>query len=152
VLVVILFLQTWRASIIPLVAVPVSIIGTFAVLLGSGFDQRCCPYSVSFWRSYRRGRRDLVVENVERHIATGKVRTSRPNRPWPRSVGRSSPSRLVLCAVFIPVAFVPGLTAILPAVRADHCDFNGHLRVQLTDLVARSCGRVLKPHGAKKDF
>jgi Cu/Ag efflux pump CusA len=58
VLVVILFLQTWRASIIPLLAVPVSIVGTFGLMLRSALDQRAVAVRAGAGHRYRGGRRD----------------------------------------------------------------------------------------------
>jgi len=73
VLVVILFLQTWRASIIPLVAVPVSIIGTFAVLLAFGFSINTLSlFGLVLAIGIVVDDSIVVVENVERHIANGQ--------------------------------------------------------------------------------
>ena len=73
-LVVILFLQTWRASIIPLVAVPVSIIGTFAVLLAFGFSINTLSlFGLVLAIGIVVDDAIVVVENVERHIADGPV-------------------------------------------------------------------------------
>src|SRR4029453_9903464 len=72
VLVVILFLQTWRASVIPLVAVPVSIIGTFAVLLAAGFSINTLSlFGLVLAIGIVVDDAIVVVENVERHIAAG---------------------------------------------------------------------------------
>jgi hydrophobe/amphiphile efflux-1 (HAE1) family protein len=111
VLVVILFLQTWRASIIPLVAVPVSVIGTFAVLLGFGFSINTLSlFGLVLAIGIVVDDAIVVVENVERHIAAGlspleatKVAMNEVSRPIIAIT-------LVLCAVFVPVAFVSGLT------------------------------------------
>ncbi len=111
VLVVILFLQTWRASIIPLVAVPVSVIGTFAVLLGFGFSINTLSlFGLVLAIGIVVDDAIVVVENVERHIEEGlsplqatKVAMDEVSRPIIAIT-------LVLCAVFVPVAFVSGLT------------------------------------------
>ncbi|HXA92370.1 MAG TPA: efflux RND transporter permease subunit, partial [Steroidobacteraceae bacterium] len=111
VLVVILFLQTWRASLIPLIAVPVSIIGTFAVLLAFGFSINTLSlFGLVLAIGIVVDDAIVVVENVERHIATGlapreatKLAMSEVSRPIIAIT-------LVLCAVFGPVAFVSGLT------------------------------------------
>ena len=111
VLVVILFLQTWRASIIPLVAVPVSVIGTFAVLLGFGFSINTLSlFGLVLAIGIVVDDAIVVVENVERHIEEGlspleatKVAMNEVSRPIIAIT-------LVLCAVFVPVAFVSGLT------------------------------------------
>jgi hydrophobe/amphiphile efflux-1 (HAE1) family protein len=111
VLVVIVFLQTWRASIIPLVAVPVSVIGTFAVLLGFGFSINTLSlFGLVLAIGIVVDDAIVVVENVERHIEEGlsplqatKVAMDEVSRPIIAIT-------LVLCAVFVPVAFVSGLT------------------------------------------
>jgi hydrophobe/amphiphile efflux-1 (HAE1) family protein len=111
VLVVILFLQTWRASIIPLVAVPVSVIGTFAVLLAFGFSINTLSlFGLVLAIGIVVDDAIVVVENVERHIEEGlspleatKVAMNEVSRPIVAIT-------LVLCAVFVPVAFVSGLT------------------------------------------
>jgi hydrophobe/amphiphile efflux-1 (HAE1) family protein len=111
VLVVILFLQTWRASIIPLVAVPVSVIGTFAVLLAFGFSINTLSlFGLVLAIGIVVDDAIVVVENVERHIEAGlppleatKVAMNEVSRPIIAIT-------LVLCAVFVPVAFVSGLT------------------------------------------
>ncbi len=111
VLVVILFLQTWRASIIPLVAVPVSVIGTFAVLLAFGFSINTLSlFGLVLAIGIVVDDAIVVVENVERHIEEGlspleatKVAMNEVSRPIIAIT-------LVLCAVFVPVAFVSGLT------------------------------------------
>ena len=111
VLVVILFLQTWRASIIPLVAVPVSIVGTFAVLLGVGFSINTLSlFGLVLAIGIVVDDAIVVVENVERHIERGlspreatHVAMNEVSRPIIAIT-------LVLCAVFVPVSFVSGLT------------------------------------------
>jgi len=111
VLVVILFLQTWRASLIPLVAVPVSVVGTLAVLLACGFSINTLSlFGLVLAIGIVVDDAIVVVENVERHIASGlppreatKVAMSEVTRPIIAIT-------LVLCAVFGPVAFVSGLT------------------------------------------
>jgi len=111
VLVVILFLQTWRASLIPLIAVPVSVIGTFAVLLLCGFSINTLSlFGLVLAIGIVVDDAIVVVENVERHIAEGlspreatKLAMSEVSRPIIAIT-------LVLCSVFIPVAFVSGLS------------------------------------------
>ncbi|HEV7446136.1 MAG TPA: efflux RND transporter permease subunit, partial [Steroidobacteraceae bacterium] len=154
VLVVILFLQTWRASIIPLVAVPVSIIGTFAVLLGLGFSINVLSlFGLVLAIGIVVDDAIVVVENVERHIASGQsplVATKSAMREVSRPIIAIT---LVLCAVFVPVAFVPGLTgefyrqfALTIAISTVISAFNS---LTLSPALAAV---LLKPHGAKKDF
>jgi hydrophobe/amphiphile efflux-1 (HAE1) family protein len=111
VVVVVLFLQNWRASIIPLAAVPVSVIGTFAVLLAFGFSINTLSlFGLVLAIGIVVDDAIVIVENVERHIRDGlspkeatKVAMSEVSRPIVAIT-------LVLCAVFVPVAFVSGLT------------------------------------------
>ncbi|HEY8923899.1 MAG TPA: efflux RND transporter permease subunit, partial [Polyangia bacterium] len=111
VIVVVLFLQTWRASIIPLVAVPVSIVGTFAVLLAFGFSINTLSlFGLVLSIGIVVDDAIVVVENVERNIAAGLP----PREASYKAMGEVSRPiiaiALVLCAVFVPVAFVSGLT------------------------------------------
>ena len=154
VLVVILFLQTWRASIIPLVAVPVSIIGTFAVLLGFGFSINVLSlFGLVLAIGIVVDDAIVVVENVERHIASGQTPLEATKSAM-REVSRPIIAiTLVLCAVFIPVAFVPGLTgefyrqfALTIAISTVISAFNS---LTLSPALAAV---LLKPHDAKKDF
>ena len=105
VLVVILFLQTWRASIIPLVAVPVSLIGTFAVMHLFGFSLNALSL---FGLVLAIG--IVVVENVERNIELGLEPFPATEKAMSEVTGPIIATALVLCAVFIPAAFISGLT------------------------------------------
>ncbi len=153
VLVVILFLQTWRASIIPLIAVPVSVIGTFAVLLAFGFSINTLSlFGLVLAIGIVVDDAIVVVENVERHIAEGlsplqatKLAMSEVSRPIIAIT-------LVLSAVFIPVAFVTGLTgqfyrqfALTIAISTVISAFNS---LTLSPALAAV---LLKPHGAAPD-
>ena len=154
VLVVILFLQTWRASIIPLVAVPVSVIGTFAVLLAFGFSINTLSlFGLVLAIGIVVDDAIVVVENVERHIAAGltpleatKVAMNEVSRPIIAIT-------LVLCAVFVPVAFVSGLTgefyrqfALTIAISAVISAFNS---LTLSPALAAA---LLKPHDQQTDW
>ena len=111
VLVVVLFLQTWRASIIPLVAVPVSIIGTFAVLLGFGFSINTLSlFGLVLAIGIVVDDAIVVVENVERNIALGLQPKPAAYKAMEEVTGPIIAIALVLCAVFVPVALVPGFT------------------------------------------
>jgi len=153
VLVVILFLQTWRASVIPLVAVPVSIIGTFAVLYGLGFSINTLSlFGLVLAIGIVVDDSIVVVENVERHIASG-LRPLAATKKAMSEVSRPIIAiTLVLSAVFIPVAFVPGLTgqfykqfALTIAVSTIISAFNS---LTLSPALAAV---LLKPHDAKPD-
>jgi multidrug efflux pump len=153
VLVVILFLQTWRASIIPLVAVPVSVIGTFAVLYALGFSINTLSlFGLVLAIGIVVDDSIVVVENVERHIAAG-MRPIEATKQAMKEVSRPIIAiTLVLCAVFIPVAFVEGLTgqfyrqfALTIAISTVISAFNS---LTLSPALAAV---LLKPHGAKPD-
>jgi hydrophobe/amphiphile efflux-1 (HAE1) family protein len=113
VLVVLLFLQTWRASIIPLVAVPVSIIGTFAVLLACGFSINTLSlFGLVLAIGIVVDDAIVVVENVQRHIQNGQAPREATKAAMDEVSRPIIAITLVLCAVFVPVAFVPGLTGL----------------------------------------
>jgi multidrug efflux pump len=111
VIVVVLFLQTWRASIIPLVAVPVSIVGTFAVLLVFGFSINTLSlFGLVLSIGIVVDDAIVVVENVERNIAAGLSPREASYKAMEEVSRPIIAIALVLCAVFVPVAFVSGLT------------------------------------------
>src|SRR5688572_2186434 len=153
VLVVILFLQTWRASVIPLVAVPVSIIGTFAVLYALGFSINTLSlFGLVLAIGIVVDDSIVVVENVERHIANGLKPLEATKRAMQEVSRPIIAITLVLCAVFIPVAFVEGLTgqfykqfALTIAISTVISAFNS---LTLSPALA---ALLLKPHGAKPD-
>ncbi|HEX3273532.1 MAG TPA: efflux RND transporter permease subunit [Gemmatimonadales bacterium] len=111
VFVVVLFLQTWRASIIPLVAVPISIVGTFAILLGFGFSINTLSlFGLVLAIGIVVDDAIVVVENVERNIEAGLSPRDASYRAMEEVSGPIIAIGLVLCAVFVPVAFLSGLT------------------------------------------
>ncbi|MCB8822004.1 efflux RND transporter permease subunit [Microvirga rosea] len=111
VLVVVLFLQTWRASIIPLVAVPVSIVGTFAVLHALGFSINALSlFGLVLAIGIVVDDAIVVVENVERNIEKGLRPREATYRAMQEVSGPIIAIALVLVAVFIPLAFISGLT------------------------------------------
>ncbi|WP_160109510.1 efflux RND transporter permease subunit [Pseudomonas izuensis] len=111
VLVVLLFLQTWRASIIPLVAVPVSLIGTFAVMHLFGFSLNALSlFGLVLAIGIVVDDAIVVVENVERNIETGLEPIEATKKAMGEVTGPIIATALVLCAVFVPSAFISGLT------------------------------------------
>jgi multidrug efflux pump len=111
VFVVVLFLQTWRASIIPLVAVPISIVGTFAILLGFGFSINTLSlFGLVLAIGIVVDDAIVVVENVERNIEAGLSPRDASYKAMEEVSGPIIAIALVLCAVFVPVAFLSGLT------------------------------------------
>ncbi|MDZ5452720.1 multidrug efflux RND transporter permease subunit [Labrys sp. ZIDIC5] len=113
VIVVFVFLQSWRAAIIPIIAIPVSIIGTFAVMAGLGFSLNMLTlFGLILAVGIVVDDAIVVVENVERNIHDGMT----PNRAahvTMDEVGRAVIAiALVLCAVFVPTAFIPGISGL----------------------------------------
>jgi len=153
VIVVIIFLQTWRASIIPLLAVPVSIIGTFAVMLGFGFSINTLSlFGLVLAIGIVVDDAIVVVENVERNIEMGLSPHDATIRAMKEVSGPIIAIALVLCAVFVPIAFVSGLTgqfyrqfALTIAISTVISAFSS---LTLAPALAAS---LLKPHDATKD-
>ena len=111
VLVVILFLQTWRASIIPLLAVPVSIIGTFALMLGFGYSINALSlFGMVLAIGIVVDDAIVVVENVERNISAGLSPRDATYQAMREVSGPIIAIALTLIAVFVPLAFMTGLT------------------------------------------
>ena len=111
VLVVIVFLQTWRASIIPLVAVPVSVVGTFAVMYLLGFSINALSlFGLVLAIGIVVDDAIVVVENVERNIENGLSPREATYKAMREVSGPIVAIALVLVAVFVPLAFISGLT------------------------------------------
>ncbi|WP_026972787.1 efflux RND transporter permease subunit [Aliagarivorans marinus] len=111
VLVVVLFLQTWRASIIPLVAVPISLVGTFAFMQLMGFSLNALSlFGLVLAIGIVVDDAIVVVENVERNIADGLSPIAATQQAMKEVTGPIIATTLVLAAVFIPTAFMSGLT------------------------------------------
>ncbi len=152
-LVVIVFLQTWRASIIPLLAVPVSVVGTFAVMLMFGFSINTLSlFGLVLAIGIVVDDAIVVVENVERNIGNGLSPHDATIQAMKEVSGPIIAIALVLCAVFVPIAFVSGLTgqfyrqfALTIAISTVISAF-----VSLTLAPAMSAA-LLKAHDAPKD-
>jgi multidrug efflux pump len=111
VLVVIVFLQTWRASIIPLLAVPISIVGTFGALLMMGFSINVLSlFGLILAIGIVVDDAIVVVENVERNIEEGLSPRDATIQAMKEVTGPIVATMLVLTSVFVPIAFVSGLT------------------------------------------
>jgi multidrug efflux pump len=153
VLVVIVFLQTWRASIIPLAAVPVSIVGTFALLLLFGFSINALTlFGLVLAIGIVVDDAIVVVENVERNIELGHAPKEATYIAMKEVSGPIIAIALTLCAVFIPIAFISGLTgqfykqfALTIAISTIISAFNS---LTLSPALAAI---LLKPHDAPKD-
>ncbi|MBY4675040.1 efflux RND transporter permease subunit [Marinobacterium arenosum] len=154
VLVVILFLQTWRASIIPLLAVPVSIVGTFSLMYLFGFSINALSlFGLVLSIGIVVDDAIVVVENVERNIAEGLNPREATYKAMREVSGPIIAISLTLVAVFVPIAFISGLTgqfykqfALTIAISTIISAFNS-----LTLSPALSA-LLLKEEGAKKDL
>ncbi|WP_206956384.1 efflux RND transporter permease subunit [Trinickia acidisoli] len=154
VIVVIVFLQTWRASIIPLVAVPVSIVGTFSLLLAFGFSINALSlFGMVLAIGIVVDDAIVVVENVERNISSGLSARAATYRAMREVSGPIIAIALTLVAVFVPLAFMSGLTgqfykqfAMTIAISTVISAFNS-----LT-LSPALCSILLRGHDAPKDW
>jgi len=153
-LVVVLFLQTWRASIIPLIAVPVSVVGTFAVMLAAGFSINALSlFGLVLAIGIVVDDAIVVVENVERNIENGMSPRDAAHRAMEEVSGPIIAIALVLCAVFVPIAFISGLSgqfyrqfALTIAISTVISAINS---LTLSPALAAI---LLKPHDARKDW
>ncbi|MFJ7607680.1 multidrug efflux RND transporter permease subunit SdeB [Serratia bockelmannii] len=154
VLVVILFLQTWRASIIPLLAVPISVVGTFAALYLLGFSLNTLSlFGLVLAIGIVVDDAIVVVENVERNIEEGLSPLAAAHQAMREVSGPIIAIAVVLCAVFVPMAFLSGVTgqfykqfAVTIAISTVISAINS---LTLSPALA---ARLLKPHGAPKDM
>jgi hydrophobe/amphiphile efflux-1 (HAE1) family protein len=109
--VVILFLQTWRASLIPVVAIPISLIGTFTVLAALGISlNNLSLFGLVLAVGIVVDDAIVVVENVERNIEAGMLPAEAAHRTMDEVGGALVSIALTLCAVFVPSAFLSGIT------------------------------------------
>ena len=109
--VVIVFLQTWRASLIPVVAIPVSLIGAFIILAALGFSlNNLSLFGLVLAVGIVVDDAIVVVENVERNIAAGLSPREAAHRTMDEVGGALIAIALTLCAVFVPTAFISGIS------------------------------------------
>jgi hydrophobe/amphiphile efflux-1 (HAE1) family protein len=110
VIVVILFLQTWRAAIIPIIAIPVSLVGTFLVMAMTGISFNTLSlFGLVLAIGIVVDDAIVVVENVERYLREGMTPKEAAHKTMDEVGGALVAIALVLCAVFIPTAFITGL-------------------------------------------
>jgi multidrug efflux pump len=148
-IVVLVFLQNWRATLIPMVAVPVSLVGTFAVMALLGFSlNNLSLFGLVLAIGIVVDDAIVVVENVERHMATGKSPRDAARAAMIEVMGPVIAIALVLCAVFVPTAFMAGISgqfykqfALTIAASTIISAFNS-----LT-LSPALCALLLQPHG-----
>lgn len=147
-IVVLVFLQSWRATIIPMVAVPVSLIGTFAVMAALGFSlNNLSLFGLVLAIGIVVDDAIVVVENVERNMAAGLIPRDATRRAMEEVSGPVIAIALVLSSVFIPTAFIAGISgefyrqfALTIAASTIISAFNS-----LT-LSPALCAMILKPH------
>jgi multidrug efflux pump len=153
VLVVIVFLQRWRAAIIPLLAVPVSIVGTFALMYLFGFSINVLTlFGLILAIGIVVDDAIIVVENVERNIEEGLRPRDATVKAMKEVTGPIIATTLVLVAVFVPIAFISGLTgqfykqfALTIAISTVISSFNS---LTLSPAMSRL---LLKPEGEGRD-
>jgi hydrophobe/amphiphile efflux-1 (HAE1) family protein len=154
VIVVLVFLQSWRASLIPLVAIPVSLIGTCAAMAVFGFSLNMLSlFGLVLAIGIVVDDAIVVVENVERHIAAGQKPREATHKAMDEVTGAVIAIAAGLSAVFVPTAFISGISgqfyrqfALTIAVATLISAFNS-----LT-LSPALCAILLQPHGARKDW
>jgi len=154
VIVVLVFLQTWRASLIPLLAIPVSLVGTFAAMAAFGFSLNMLSlFGLVLAIGIVVDDAIVVVENVERHIAAGLSPRDAAYKAMDEVTGAVIAIAFGLSAVFVPTAFLGGISgqfyrqfALTIAVATILSAFNS-----LT-LSPAMCALLLQPHGAEKDW
>jgi hydrophobe/amphiphile efflux-1 (HAE1) family protein len=152
VLVVILFLQTWRAAIIPIVAIPISLVGTFFVMGIFGFTiNNLSLFGLVLAIGIVVDDAIVVVENVERNIAAGLPPREAAIKSMDEVGGALIAIALVLCAVFIPSAFITGITGQF--YRQFALTIAGSTVISLIVSLTLSpamCALVLKPHAQQQ--
>ncbi|MGE0081222.1 MAG: efflux RND transporter permease subunit [Thiohalomonadaceae bacterium] len=147
--VVFIFLQSWRATLIPMVAVPVSLIGTFAGLWVFGFSINTLTlFAMVLAIGIVVDDAIIVLENVERHMTEHRMRPFEAAVTAMREVSSAVVAIvLVLCAVFVPVAFLGGIAGVLyqqfAVTVAVSVVISGIVALTLTPAL---CALILKPN------
>jgi multidrug efflux pump len=153
VLVVILFLQSWRASIIPLVAMPVSIVGTFAWLFLLGYSINTLTlFGLVLAIGIVVDDAIVVVENVERYIEQDMAPRDAAHQAMREVSGPIIAIALVLCAVFVPMAFLSGVTGEFYKQFAVTIAISTVISaISSLTLSPALAAKLLRAHGAPKD-
>jgi hydrophobe/amphiphile efflux-1 (HAE1) family protein len=154
VLVVIVFLQTWRAAVIPLVAIPVSLVGTFFLMSLFGFTLNTLSlFGLVLAVGIVVDDAIVVVENVERNIAAGLSPREASRKSMDEVGGALIAIALVLAAVFVPSAFITGISGQF--YRQFALTIAGAATISLVCSLTLSpalCALLLKPHGEEKHY
>src|ERR1700686_3094345 len=152
VIVVLVFLQGWRPAIIPIVAIPVSLVGTFAAMAALGFAiNNLTLFGLVLAVGIVVDDAIVVVENVERHLEHGMSRRDAALRTMEEVGGALVSIALVLCAVFVPTAFLGGISG----------QFFQQFAITIAVATAISCfcsltlspalaSQILQPHAEKR--
>ena len=152
VLVVILFLQTWRAAVIPIIAIPVSLIGTFFFMAAFGFSlNNLSLFGLVLAIGIVVDDAIVVVENVERNIAAGLSPREAAHRSMSEVGAALIAIALVLCAVFVPAAFITGISGQF--YRQFALTIAGATVISLIVSLTLSpalCALLLRPHGPER--
>ena len=152
IVVIFLFLLDWRATIIPAVTIPVSLIGTFAFIKLFKFSINSLTlFGITLATGLVVDDAIVVIENVQRHIDEDKTD---PHKATSAAMAEVSSAvvatSLVLISVFVPVSFFPGNHGnSLQAVLADHRVLDRHFAVQRADAFARAGGDPAARRGAQ---
>ncbi len=111
IVVIVVFLQSWRTALIPIIAIPVSLVGTFTLMSALGFTLNLLTlFGLVLAIGIVVDDAIVVVENVERNIREGLAPREAAHRTMDEVAGAIVATTLVLVAVFVPAAFVPGIT------------------------------------------
>ena len=152
-IVVLVFLQSWRAAIIPLIAVPVAVVGTFAAMAVLGFSlNNLSLFGLVLAIGIVVDDAIVVVENVERWLAEGLNPRDAARKAMDEVTGPVVAVALVLCSVFVPCAFISGITGEFFRQFAITISVSTAISaVNSLTLSPALAAILLKPHGAKRD-
>jgi hydrophobe/amphiphile efflux-1 (HAE1) family protein len=148
--VVFLFLQTWRATIIPVVAIPISLIGTFTILHALGISiNNLSMFGLILAVGIVVDDAIVVVENVERNIALGMAPREAAHKTMDEVSTALIAIALTLCAVFVPAAFISGISGLFFTQFAVTISASTIISVIVSlTLSPALCAILLKPHVA----
>ncbi len=154
ILVIFVFLQDWRSTVVPVVAIPVSLIGTFAIMAGLGFSLNMLSlFGIVLAIGVVVDDAIVVVENTSRHIADGLAPKAAAIKAMDEITGPVIATTLVLLAVFVPTAFMSGITGQL--FRQFALTISAAVLISTVNALTLSpalCGIVLRKPGQTKFF
>ena len=153
-LIIYIFLQNWRATLIPLLAVPISIVGAFAGMYALGYSINLLTlFGLVLAIGIVVDDAIVVIENVEKHMSDGMSPKDATTKAMQEVSGALIAIVLVLCAVFIPVAFLGGLTGVMykqfAVTIAISVVISGFVALTLTPAL---CALLLKPTHKEPNF